>query len=88
MISESKETHIRSIIKAITYRIFGTLLSMITVFIVSGSIKLALEFGILEIILKIIGYYIFERIWSHIPIGYGRGKIDIIEKIKRWFKND
>ena len=59
---ESKEAPIRSIIKALSWRIFATGITIIALFIITGKIKLALSIGIIDIIVKLIVYYFHERL--------------------------
>ncbi len=61
MIKEN--SHILSLIKGILYRIFGTLCTIIISFVFTGSIKISIGIGMVEIISKILLYYIYERLW-------------------------
>lgn len=65
-----QETHKRSVIKAVSWRFLGTLITGLVVYVFTG--KLSLSFGIagVEFFAKIIAYYIHERIWN----GINRGK--------------
>ena len=53
----------RHIAKSITYRIVSTLTGFLTIWLISGSIKIGAAFGVAELIYKPIQYYIHERIW-------------------------
>lgn len=53
-----------SLFKAISWRIFGSLISFFIVFILSGDFTVSLNFSILECFLKIAGYYIHDCIWD------------------------
>lgn len=64
-----EEHHLRSIIKAITWRITGTLDTMIISFIITGHLKWAITIGFVELFTKMILYYIHERIWNKIKAG-------------------
>jgi len=59
----------RSVLKAITWRVLASIITMILVWIFSGNITLALSVGILEIIAKIIFYYLHERAWGSVSWG-------------------
>jgi len=63
----------RSIVKAISWRITGTLDTIVVSLIITGKIKVALSIGALEVFTKIIWYYGHERLWNR--IGFGRVKI-------------
>jgi uncharacterized membrane protein len=64
-----EEHHLRSIIKAITWRVLGTLDTMIISFIITGKLKWAITIGFVELFTKMFLYYIHERIWNKIKIG-------------------
>ena len=53
----------RHILKSITYRIVSTLTGVLTMWWISGSIKIGAAFGVVELIYKPIQYYIHERVW-------------------------
>jgi len=62
----------RSLAKAVSYRILGSTGTALIVLIFSGSLKLSLGAGALDMLLKIALYFVHERIWNYIP--YGRPK--------------
>lgn len=53
----------RHVIKTITYRIFGSFVTFISVAILTGNIKTSLSLSIVEFLVKPITYFIHERIW-------------------------
>ena len=66
------ETHIRSVAKAISWRIVATLTTMLLVFVFTGNLVVSGGVGITELITKIVIYYVHERVWN--AIGFGRIK--------------
>lgn len=64
-----KETHIRSVIKAITWRALATLTTMLLVFIFIGDMTIALSLGGIEVVLKMLIYFTHERAWDRIKWG-------------------
>ena len=64
-----KETHIRSIIKATSWRLLATLTTIVLVWIVFGDHWKALMVGWIELVLKIIIYYGHERAWLLVDWG-------------------
>jgi len=56
-------TKTRSILKAISWRIVGTLDTMALGWIITGSPLVGLKIGALELVTKFALYYIHERIW-------------------------
>ncbi len=73
----AKESHVRSVIKGITWRIVGTLDTMILSYIFTGNVKIAAAIGGTEVLTKIILYYFHERAWQLIPRG----------TVRNWFKS-
>ena len=71
---KSYESHKRSFVKALTYRLYQSfLVSPLIIYVLSQDLVLAFKFGILEILVKIPTYYLFERFWAIIKQGY-KGK--------------
>ncbi|HUA67404.1 MAG TPA: DUF2061 domain-containing protein [Candidatus Saccharimonadales bacterium] len=63
------EKHYRSLVKAISWRLTGSLDTMIISFLVTGRIKWALSISGIELFTKVFLYYVHERIWIKIPFG-------------------
>ncbi len=65
------ERHKRTIAKTITWRITAFILTFIVIYLWTG--KLAESTGIAAILnsIKMIGYYIHERIWNKTDFGRG-----------------
>lgn len=62
------ESHIRSIIKGFSWRIIATLDTFLVVIVITClfdqcSIQNAVKIGVIEFFLKLIIYYIHERVW-------------------------
>lgn len=53
----------RHILKTITWRIVGTLDTMILSWVITGSWKLGLTIGGVEVITKMVLYFLHERAW-------------------------
>lgn len=66
------ETKKRSVIKAISWRLIGTLVTTTIVFIITEKASISLALGGSAGVLKMILYYIHERAWQ--KIDYGRKK--------------
>lgn len=63
------ESHKRSIFKALTYRVFGLVVTIAVAYIVTRDSALAGAIGLADTFAKIFAYYIHERIWTHLPFG-------------------
>lgn len=70
------EKHYRSVIKALTWRMTGTCDTIIVSFIITGTLKVALSIGAVELFTKMFLYYLHERIWNRISLGRERIKPD------------
>lgn len=64
-----KVIHVRSVTKGISWRVLGTLDTMIISWIYTGAILGAVQLGAAETGTKIILYYLHERVWSLIKWG-------------------
>ena len=67
--SPNKESHLRSILKGITWRIVATSAIIGIAYYTTGNIDLALEIGLIEFVLKLLLYYFHERVWQLVPRG-------------------
>ncbi len=63
------ESHTRSIAKAVTYRLLGSLCTGLIAYVLTGSRTIFLQAGALDIVLKIGAYFVHERLWDHINFG-------------------
>ena len=59
----------RHILKTITWRITGTIDTMILAWIISGNALMGLKIGFAEVITKMLFYYLHERVWYKINYG-------------------
>jgi uncharacterized membrane protein len=60
----------RHILKSITWRLVGTIDTVILSWIITGNLEIGLRIGGIEVITKMILYYYHERIWfKHIKLG-------------------
>jgi uncharacterized membrane protein len=77
-VSDRADKPIKSLMKSVSWRIVGTLDTMIISYIITGKITVALSIGSVEVFSKTILYYFHERLWAHIH------KI----KVKLWIKSN
>lgn len=64
-----KESHTRSLLKAITWRIIATSTIIIISYLTTGSIGEALQIGGIAFFIKFALYYLHERAWQLVPRG-------------------
>ncbi len=63
------EAHSRSLLKAVSWRLTGSIDTFTIGFIVTGRIGIAGTIASVEIVTKIVLYYLHERAWMAIPWG-------------------
>jgi uncharacterized membrane protein len=65
-VSDRADKPIKSVIKSVSWRIVGTIDTMIISYFITGKVTIALSIGSVEVITKTILYYFHERLWAHI----------------------
>lgn len=63
----AKETHLRTVVKTVIYRILSIIVTMGLTLAFGGSALQAIQFGIVSLIIGSGHYYIYDRIWQFIP---------------------
>ena len=63
------EKHYRSIIKALSWRAGGTVVTCLVAWILTGSLDLATRIGIIDTLIKIGAFYVHERFWNRLDFG-------------------
>jgi uncharacterized membrane protein len=66
------DTHTRSFVKGVSWRVVGTIDTIVLSFMVTGNAGHALRIGLTEVLTKIILYYLHERAWN--AVAFGRTK--------------
>jgi uncharacterized membrane protein len=64
-----KESHLRSIIKSLSWRIAATLTTMLIAYFIIGDHEIAIKIGGIEVVVKLLIYYLHERLWLLFPTG-------------------
>jgi uncharacterized membrane protein len=59
----------RSLAKAISWRVTGTLDTFIISWIITGQIALAGGIALTEVITKVVLYWLHERVWNRVEWG-------------------
>ena len=75
-----RETHFRSVLKAVSWRIFGTVATTALVFVFTRQLVLSLAVGAVEFISKIGLFWMHERLWDRFAWGKQR-----VEPAVIWF---
>ena len=63
-----KVSYKATLIKTIIWRILATVLTFLSAWLVTGNIKVGLAIGGVEALVKMIGYFTFERLWNKLNI--------------------
>jgi len=63
------EAHIRSLVKAVSWRITGTIDTFVISIIVTGKLSIAGSIAAIELVTKLALYYSHERVWTTIRWG-------------------
>lgn len=80
----ARESHRRSVAKAISWRILGSLDTMLLAYLFTGNMVVAGSIATTESVTKIVLYYLHERAWAGfskgtlkrlLPWRTGRGKV-------------
>lgn len=77
--SELRESRLRSVLKALSWRVIATTTIIIIAYFTTGNVDDALKIGFIEFFIKFALYYMHERAWQIAPRGTVR---QIIEKKK------
>ncbi len=75
-IGDSRKRHL---IKTVTWRVLGTMDTILLSWVISGNPLTGLKIGLAEVITKMILYYFHERSWYKINYGLDKRK-----RAKKW----
>lgn len=67
-----QESHARTIVKSLTWRAGGLLMTMGVAWWITGKGELAASIGLADTAIKVVVYYVHERMWLKIPFGRAR----------------
>ncbi len=63
------ESPARSILKSVSWRVLGTIDTIIISWVVTGEVSVAFSIGSIELVTKMVLYFFHERIWNTIKWG-------------------
>ncbi|MEA2108748.1 MAG: DUF2061 domain-containing protein [Pseudomonadota bacterium] len=64
-----RESHLRSIFKALSWRLVATCTTFAIVYLITGKTAFAISIAGVEVVTKMIIYYLHERAWQLLPRG-------------------
>lgn len=84
-----KESHLRSLLKGISWRVVATtdtILIVLLITCISGdcSIESAIKIGSIEFLLKFVIYYVHERIWQRLLVNKLVTQKETLQKTISW----
>ena len=59
----------RSLAKTVSWRVVGTIATVLISYIITGTLALAFSIGFIELISKLVLYFFHERAWNKIKWG-------------------
>jgi uncharacterized membrane protein len=65
-VSDRADKPLKSFMKSVSWRIVGTIDTMIISYFITGRVTLAVSIGSVEVLTKTVLYYFHERLWAHI----------------------
>ncbi|MBO6566031.1 MAG: DUF2061 domain-containing protein [Pseudomonadales bacterium] len=68
-LTEYRESHLRSLLKAFSWRIVATTTTGIIAYFITGDVMAAITIGGIEFVAKFFIYYAHERAWQLVPRG-------------------
>jgi len=69
MFIRAPEAHSRSLIKAVSWRLVGSIDTFVISYLVTGKLVFAASIASVETVTKVILFYGHERVWAAVPWG-------------------
>ena len=66
---KKSEKPLRSVIKALSWRLIGTIDTLVVSYILTGELLLASSIASIDFVTKLVLYFVHERIWNTITWG-------------------
>ena len=77
-----RESRKRHLAKTVSWRMVGTIDTMILAWIISGNPLTGFKIGLSEVMTKMTLYYLHERVWYKVKFGLPKEKIEEMEAAK------
>ena len=78
-----RESNVRSLLKAVSWRVIATLTTILIAWLIYRDIRPALAIGGIEFFAKFFVYYGHERLWQLVPRGTVRRVVHDLENTPR-----
>ncbi len=66
------ESHARSLLKALTWRVGGLVVTVLVAWVLTRRATLAASIGAADTVVKLVAFYVHERLWLRIRFGQSR----------------
>ena len=66
---KTTDSHKRSLLKSVSWRITGSLDTLVLCYFLTGSLEMAASISATEVLTKIVLFYGHERVWLRVPFG-------------------
>ena len=66
---KTSERPLRSVVKSLSWRVIGTLDTILISWLVTNALAVAFSIGAIELITKMVLYFFHERVWNAIQWG-------------------
>ncbi len=66
------DSHARSLAKALSYRLLGSISTAGLFYLFTGNAKLSIGIGALDSVFKLLLYFFHERLWNYVHLGRQR----------------
>lgn len=63
------ETHARTFVKTVVWRVIATLVSITVVYSFTGAMKESVEISLAGAMIGVVTYYLHERFWNRVQWG-------------------
>ena len=63
------ESHVRTVTKALSWRLIATLVTFTVAWYATRKLTLAVEIGVADTLIKLGAYYFHERLWIRVKFG-------------------
>lgn len=66
--AQKGDSNLRSLMKTVSWRVVGTIDTMIISYLITGNTAMAMSIGSVEVVSKMVLYYLHERAWSTVKL--------------------
>jgi uncharacterized membrane protein len=66
---DTSEKTMRSVAKTISWRVIGTIDTVLISWLITGTLRLAFSIGLVELVTKMVLYFFHERFWNTVKWG-------------------